>query len=175
MTDEGPEKREDEPNEQEVFERLKNLLGPEGAQLEKALDTPAEELTEEQKRMLELYEEIGAATETRQSEEQKREAEFAERLEKLEDRAAEVRKNREIEDARRFESHANDRADSRGLGIGLMIAYAIIGTPLLMAGIGYLIDVNQKTEFYKGMGALAGAVIGIVYAITVLNRENDRK
>jgi F0F1-type ATP synthase assembly protein I len=63
---------------------------------------------------------------------------------------------------------------SRGLAFGMMIAYMIMGLPMAGVGIGALIDWRLGTVMGKGIGVLAGAVLGVTMAIRVIN-ENANK
>lgn len=98
--------------------------------------------------------------------------EFSERLRNLENKARQqrlIRDNRSQEASRR----ARDDADSaRGLGVGLSIAYTIIGLPLLGVGVGWLIDTRLGTQTYRSIGVLLGSVLGIVGALVLLSRVN---
>jgi F0F1-type ATP synthase assembly protein I len=176
MTDEGPEKRESEPTEEEVFERVKKLLGDDDfAEIEKALETPTDELSPEQKRMLELYEGLGESVDAQRTEAAKVHDEFESKLSALDEKIDRMRSARQKEERQVESSRVTDRADARGLGVGLSIAYAIIGLPLLGAGLGYLADRATDSNVWSGLGAVAGAVVGIVHAILMLNKHNPDK
>jgi F0F1-type ATP synthase assembly protein I len=67
---------------------------------------------------------------------------------------------------------AGDRRASRGLGIGLAMAYTMIGLPLLGIVIGYLI--NQVSPGpWIAIGVVAGFIAGVVFALFLGNREKD--
>lgn len=98
--------------------------------------------------------------------------EFSERLKKLEDKA---RQQKLIRDNRSHETNrkARDDAESaKGLGVGLSIAYTIIGLPLLGVGIGWFIDTRLGTQTYRSIGVLLGSVLGLVGAVVLLSRIN---
>ncbi len=100
-------------------------------------------------------------------------AEFEGRLKDLEHRANQaqsVRKNRSRELERKLSS---DRDAARGLGIGISIAYTIIGLPLFGAGVGWLVDNRLGVDFWKGIGVLLGAIAGIMMAFYKINRHNN--
>ncbi len=59
---------------------------------------------------------------------------------------------------------------SRGLGTGLSAAYAIIGLPLVGAGVGWLIDRAVGTTFIVVIGVVGGLVGGIFHAVQLSNR-----
>jgi len=97
---------------------------------------------------------------------------FEARLKSLEDRAKSqklVRDNKEREVQRKQNA---ERDSARGLGIGLSIAYTIIGMPILGLIIGYILDGGNTSQTYKSIGVLAGAVLGIVMTFVILARAN---
>jgi F0F1-type ATP synthase assembly protein I len=101
-------------------------------------------------------------------------AEFEERLSALERRAGKVRTRREgqvVEEKRRRELQ---QSDAKGLGVGLSIAYTIIGLPLVLAGVGWLIDRRLETDLYMGLGMVIGAFAGVMMAFVILNRTQDK-
>jgi F0F1-type ATP synthase assembly protein I len=63
-----------------------------------------------------------------------------------------------------------DPKTSRGLGIGLSAAYAIIGLPLVGAGLGWLLDRALGTAFFVVVGVVAGLVGGMWHAVQLSNR-----
>lgn len=65
-----------------------------------------------------------------------------------------------------------DRDAARGLGVGMMVAYLIIGVPLGGALIGYLIDRGSGGGNATAIGVVAGAIVGVAMAISVMNRAN---
>ncbi len=98
--------------------------------------------------------------------------EFSERLKKLEDKARQqrlIRDNQARDTSRKQES---DSQSAKGLGVGLSIAYTIIGMPLLGVAIGWAIDTRLGTQTYRSIGVLLGSVLGIVGAVVLLSRVN---
>ena len=69
---------------------------------------------------------------------------------------------------------ASDAKANKGLGVGLAIAYTLLGLPMVGLGVGYLLDRALGATLWKGVGTLVGAVAGIAFAVVVLNRENSR-
>lgn len=65
-----------------------------------------------------------------------------------------------------------DRDAARGLGIGMMVAYLIIGVPLIGALVGYFIDRATNGANAMAIGVVVGAVLGVAMAISVMNRAN---
>ena len=63
-----------------------------------------------------------------------------------------------------------DRETSRGMGHGLSAAYAIIGLPLVGAGLGWLADRALGTTFFIAAGAVLGLVGAMFHAVQLSNR-----
>ena len=63
---------------------------------------------------------------------------------------------------------------TRGLAVGMLVAYTIMGLPLAGIGIGFLIDWWLGTVMAKGLGALAGATLGVIMAIKIINANADK-
>ena len=68
-----------------------------------------------------------------------------------------------------------DAEDYQGLGVGLSIAYTIVGFPLVGAGAGYFIDRSAGTSNWMGICAVIGAALGMLLAMFMLARQNERK
>lgn len=59
----------------------------------------------------------------------------------------------------------------KSLGVGLTIAYGMIGTPIVFFFIGKLIDgASGETRWQTGLGAF-GALLGFLWIFIVLRRE----
>ena len=63
-----------------------------------------------------------------------------------------------------------DQETARGMGVGLSAAYAIIGLPLVGAGLGWLLDRALNTSFCIVVGVIAGLVFGMWHAVQLSNR-----
>lgn len=100
-------------------------------------------------------------------------AEFEERMRKLEAKVEESKTVREAQQRESKRQMASDRESARGLGVGLSVAYTIIGLPLFGYGVGYLIDNSTGGEAAKGIAMMIGAVAGIGMAFVILNRHNN--
>jgi hypothetical protein len=68
-----------------------------------------------------------------------------------------------------------DQESSRGLGIGLVVAYTILGVPMGGLLIGWVADYFLKTNICRGLGALAGFVVGIIIVMGQLNQKTSGK
>ena len=69
---------------------------------------------------------------------------------------------------------ASDGRANKGLGVGLAIAYTLLGLPMAGLGIGFLLDRMLGATIWKGIGTVVGAAGGIAFAVMMLNRENSR-
>ncbi len=67
-----------------------------------------------------------------------------------------------------------DRKGSLSTGLGLSLAYTIIGTPLLGYAVGLGINKLTGTQGWQIWLTLIGSVIGIGWTMMVVNRNNDR-
>ncbi len=68
---------------------------------------------------------------------------------------------------------ASDAKAAKGLGIGLAIAYGLIGLPILGLGIGFLLQ-KAIGGPWVAIGVTVGFVGGIAFAMYVNARESDR-
>lgn len=98
--------------------------------------------------------------------------EFADRFNKLNERVDSYRTKKATAAHQEGKRLKSEQESSRGMGLGLSIAYTIIGLPVVMALIGWLIDQKLQTTFWKGSLAFLGMIIGVFYAVTVLNKTN---
>lgn len=81
-------------------------------------------------------------------------------------------KNRYEKHQKIVKKEREDQGDvARGTGVGLTAAYAIVGLPLAGAGIGWLIDRPTGGNIAQGVGVLIGAVVGVAFALHVVNRH----
>jgi F0F1-type ATP synthase assembly protein I len=62
-----------------------------------------------------------------------------------------------------------------GLGVGLMMSYAIIGLPIIGAGIGWLANRQIGATQWTGIGATVGFVVAIAYVLVALKQQNAGK
>ena len=88
------------------------------------------------------------------------------RLARVRERAIKARQKQESQRP----SELLDQDTSRGMGLGLSAAYAIIGLPLVGAGVGWLIDRGLGTTFVIAIGAVGGLIGGVWHAIQLTNR-----
>ncbi|MDR3691244.1 MAG: hypothetical protein P4L46_17825 [Fimbriimonas sp.] len=67
---------------------------------------------------------------------------------------------------------AQRRDEAHGLGIGLNVAYTIIGMPLLGASVGWGLDRLTGLHVWTALLCISGATLGVVIAILTVNKEN---
>lgn len=89
------------------------------------------------------------------------------RLEGMRDRLEKAKAKTE-----RKPSNDLDPETSRGTGLGLAAAYAIIGLPFAGALIGWLGDRSLGTpNVFMMVGVVLGGVLGIAHAVRLSNRQ----
>ena len=97
--------------------------------------------------------------------------EFDERMRTLDQKVAEqkaIRENVKKQEARKTEL---DRDSTRGLGIGLNVAYALIGLPLVGAGLGWFLDKQTGASFWTGLCVVGGLIFAIAYTVLLMNQD----
>ncbi|HMS54947.1 MAG TPA: AtpZ/AtpI family protein [Fimbriimonadaceae bacterium] len=101
-------------------------------------------------------------------------SEFQERLKKLEDRADSAQAERQAKQKELETRQKSERTSTLGLGVGLSVAYVIIGMPIAGWAIGLLIDKQTGGVMANGIGMLIGAVLGIVAVVMILNKHQNK-
>lgn len=96
--------------------------------------------------------------------------EFHRRLEDLGERASKAKdaRDRQLREAERDRTF--DRETARGTGVGLQIAYMIIGLPMAGLALGWYLDNRLDANAWKPILVMGGAAAGIVMALVTLNR-----
>lgn len=154
MTDKEPEKRE-----QEEIERLRKLLG----------DAGEPDLEEEPQ--VQAPEEGG-------------EDSFSERVREIEEKAARLRDTSKMPEPpdwefTRPEIPGNPKPDSGdhylGFGVGLSVAYTMVGSCVFGWGAGKLIDMQTGGFAGQAIGTLVGAVVGLAGAIFTITKSQRKK
>jgi F0F1-type ATP synthase assembly protein I len=151
----------DVPDDPEVEERLR-----------RAADLPPISSDDDLEYLsMEMQERVGDAAST----ELPPVPEFDERFRQLEDASRQARGKYDNERLEKDRIRREDAKSAAGLGYGLAIAYAIIGVPLLGALIGWVIDSRLGTTLWTGILTVLGAVVGIGYALVLINRPGAPK
>jgi F0F1-type ATP synthase assembly protein I len=100
---------------------------------------------------------------------------FDARLKRFEEVSTPILERRKAAKHQEAKTTRSDREASKGLGVGLMAAYTLMGTPIGCALIGYLADRAAGTDrLYTGLGAVIGMVLGLVGMLFVLKKFEDR-
>jgi F0F1-type ATP synthase assembly protein I len=63
----------------------------------------------------------------------------------------------------------------RGLGIGMSAAYSLVGSMIVGFGIGWAYDKATHSSYGQPIGAMLGAIFGIVAAMWLINHEGGNK
>ncbi len=74
----------------------------------------------------------------------------------------------------KLKENLSDQSSARGLGLGLAMAYMIIGLPMAGVAIGWVIDNQLHTTIWKGILAVVGLAIGLAMTIQYQNRTNGK-
>lgn len=152
-------------SEEELDARLRRLLGES--------DTPDTDLaTEAELRARQLSEHPLEHSETAHSEMDAIEAEFKERMQGLDKRLDEAQTKRKAAEVKQNPASSSiGQGDAQGLGVGLSIAYAILGIPILFGLIGVLLD-KMLGKSLSGPLTITGVILAMAYTFFVLSREN---
>ncbi len=69
-----------------------------------------------------------------------------------------------------------DASGYMGLGVGLSVAYTLVGMAVAGWGIGWLIDRGSGSAIAQGVGTLIGATIGLAAGIfTIIKAQSKDK
>lgn len=144
--------------------------------LRAALDKVREEgdeskLDELERQLFELGEGVPSATKA-QEELNQIEDEFDARMRRLQEKSTAVQQEREAQIKQEQRERASDGKAAKGLGLGLSIAYSIIGMPILGYVIGWAID-GKPGGPNGAWPVLVGSVLGIVGAVMIMKRAEN--
>ena len=106
-------------------------------------------------------------------------------LREIEERAAKLRGGTKMPDPpewnyKRPTSHQDQRVEKdsesyRGLGVGLMLAYAMIGPIIVGWGVGWLIDRDTGKNSGQTWGTVIGMFVGFIAIVFLLGRANQSR
>ena len=99
--------------------------------------------------------------------------EFHERMRLVQEKAAGMKTIRDNAIKEESRKNKSEQESARGLGIGLHVAYALIGLPLMGAAVGWFLDSRLGVEMWKGIGVVAGLAIAIAYTVMMMNRNSS--
>lgn len=108
------------------------------------------------------------------SEDSKIDPAFEERLKAVETKGIEHKRKRETLKAQESKRNRVDAASTKGLGVGMTVAYAILGMPLFGAAVGWFIDQRLGISMWQGILMLVGAVAGIAFTVFTLQKSDTK-
>jgi F0F1-type ATP synthase assembly protein I len=140
-------------------------------------DVPLGEPNEDPReiRLRQLEEELEQASAAHREKVTGIQSEFDERMRNLETKLDRVREQREGKRVQEQVRTNIDASASKGLGLGLQIAYTIIGLPLIGALIGYFIDRATGATLWTGLLAVAGMAGGVTLTVMFMGRSSNQK
>ena len=97
-------------------------------------------------------------------------SEFEGRLKDLEERAHRATQKREQTTRQKEKEDRSSAEAAKGLGVGLTVAYAILGMPLAGLGVSWLIEKMGGPAGWQSGLIVLGSVMGVVFAIVFVNR-----
>lgn len=181
----------DEPGDREELERLRKLFesveddeldDSAMSELEQKLEAvegdeeiPPDKLDELELKLRDVEDRFARDQESRRSAEESMGSEFDDRMARLHDKVDKVKQDRTVKAAERDRQMRSEASSARGAGLGLTVAYMIIGVPMFGAGIGWLIDRQGGTTHWIGLCTFFGAVLGVTIAVLTLQRHNSDK
>lgn len=69
----------------------------------------------------------------------------------------------------------SDGGSTRGLGVGLSMAYVMLGSVILGFGAGWLLDnATHQQMLWKPILGFGGTILGLVSTLIMLSREGNR-
>jgi F0F1-type ATP synthase assembly protein I len=162
--DQDPRKALEDALNEPLEERLRRAV----AGLEDGVD-----LEDDQNRLLE----IGGRVDSIAAEHRAKlgdDAEFEARVAALHAKVDRVAATRAAIKTQTARQQASDGKATAGMGIGLSIAYTIIGCPITGYVIGYLLDNRAGTTSMRTNGAFIGIVIGMGVAVFLIQRSSKQ-
>jgi F0F1-type ATP synthase assembly protein I len=97
---------------------------------------------------------------------------FDEKLRVLEEKAQAMKDRRETIKAQEEKAIKSSQTDTQGLGLGLTIAYAILGVPLFGGLLGYGLTKWTGNGLWTVICGLGGMVGGVGFAVFLINKQN---
>lgn len=136
---------------------------------------PAPEEDEVELKLREFDQRLDQVNQNRVEKEGLFETEFETRLQALHEKADRAKARNENKQREFQRTQVADQASAKGLGIGLTVAYTIVGLPLAGAGIGWAVDRWLGTNGGVGIGVILGMVLGMTMALVMLSRMNQEQ
>jgi F0F1-type ATP synthase assembly protein I len=101
--------------------------------------------------------------------------ELDQRLEELARKAEAIKERKLAADVEAQKQVRMTQDANAGLGMGLTIAYAILGVPLAGALVGVLVQRTTGNPVWMPVFTLAGLVFGVLTAVILIQRNNKSK
>jgi len=162
--EDDPRKALDDALNEPLEERLRRAV----ANLDTGFDIDAGEST-----LLDIEERINAISEEHRQK-LSSDDEFEARMAALHEKVDRIQSARLAANRTERKRQASDGKAAAGMGMGLSIAYTIIGCPIVGYGIGYLIDMQAGTTTMRSYAAMAGIVIGMGTALFLIKKSNSQ-
>ena len=162
--EDDPRKALDDALNEPLEERLRRAV----ADLDTGFDIDAGEST-----LLEIEDRINAISEEHRQKLSSDE-EFEARMAALHEKVDRIQSIRQAANRSEKKQQASDGKVAASMGIGLSIAYTIIGCPLAGYGIGYLIDMQMGTTTIRSYAAMVGIIIGMGVAFVLIQKSNNQ-
>jgi F0F1-type ATP synthase assembly protein I len=99
--------------------------------------------------------------------------EFHDRLNKLEARADAVKATKAAKQAVEIKQLKTSADEAKGLGIGLTMAYTLLGCPVAGYLIGLAVEKSGGPPYVKDWGAVIGIVVGFGAMLILIKRTNS--
>ena len=163
--EDDPRKALDDALNEPLEERLRRAV----ADLDTGFDIDAGEST-----LLDFEDRINAISEEHRQKLTSDE-EFEARMAALHDKENRIQSIREAATRIEKRKQVSDGKVAVGMGMGLSIAYTIIGCPLVGFGIGYLLDMQAGTTTMRSYAAMVGIVVGMGVACVRIQKTNRQQ
>lgn len=103
-----------------------------------------------------------------------------EELQRIDERIADSRKKSPLPEVPEWEYQRKrvpkkqEHIEYLGLGVGLSVAYTLVGCIAVGWGVGKLIDLNSGSSLGQAIGTLIGALLGLAGALFTLIRAQNK-
>lgn len=95
------------------------------------------------------------------------------RLELLKQKAAASRAKHDRATKLSESEIASSSRNARASGLGLTVAYMIMGFPMAGAGVGWIIDRATGASTWMGILTTIGAVVGVAVTVAMVNKHSN--
>ena len=137
------------------------------------MDRPEENPAKGEEQTAELQDAASRAADDARQQMSEISDDFESRMDSLTARGKEAKERYEAKKTKAAAEQKSSGEAAKGLGVGLTIAYGILGTPLVGFGIGYLIDMAVGGKVWQSWLTILGAFAGMVFAVVTLQRQEQ--